>query len=188
MRVACPVVALPQSTSISRPTSAKNAVGASIALHLAEAGASIVVNYASSRDGADRIVAKIVAAGGKAVAVQADVSKPADVKRLFAEAIRAFDHVDVLVNNAGIYEFAPLEEVTPEHFHKVTLQFPAIPLRPRIILFAALCSAVRRRRLRTSCPQSRQEAARHFRFFHHASARPQFWYNSPSWKHQHSGC
>jgi 3-oxoacyl-[acyl-carrier protein] reductase len=99
-------------------TGASKGIGASIARHLAEAGAAVVVNYASSRAGADRVVSQITAAGGKAIAVQADVSKPADIKRLFAETIRAFDHVDVLVNNAGIYEFAPLEEVTPEHFHR----------------------------------------------------------------------
>lgn len=99
-------------------TGASKGIGAEIAQQLAAAGAAVVVNYASSKAGADRVVGKIVAAGGKAVAVQADLSKPADVKKLFAEALRSFDHLDILVNNAGIYEFAPLEEVTPEHFHK----------------------------------------------------------------------
>jgi 3-oxoacyl-[acyl-carrier protein] reductase len=99
-------------------TGASKGIGAEIAQQLAAAGAAVVVNYASSKAGADRVVGKIVAAGGKAVAVQADLSKPAEVKKLFAEALRSFDHLDILVNNAGIYEFAPLEEVTPEHFHK----------------------------------------------------------------------
>ena len=78
----------------------------------------MVVNYASSKEGADRVVAEITGKGGKAVAVQADVAKQADIERLFAEAKKAFGRLDILVNNAGIYEFAPLEDVTAEHFHK----------------------------------------------------------------------
>jgi 3-oxoacyl-[acyl-carrier protein] reductase len=78
----------------------------------------VVVNYSSSKDGADRVVAEIVAREGRAVAVQANVARQADVQRLFAETKRAFGQLDVLVNNAGIYEFAPLDSVTPEHFHK----------------------------------------------------------------------
>jgi 3-oxoacyl-[acyl-carrier protein] reductase len=99
-------------------TGASKGIGASIAEHLAGEGASVVVNYASSKDGADRVVAEVERKGGKAVAVQADVSKRADVQRLFAEAKKAFGRLDILVNNAGIYEFGPIEEVTPEHFHK----------------------------------------------------------------------
>src|SRR5438128_146186 len=99
-------------------TGASKGIGASIAKHLAEEGAAVVVNYASSKTAADRVVGEIVANGGKAVAVQANVANPADIKRLFDETVRAFDRVDVLVNNAGLYEFAPLEQVTPEHFHK----------------------------------------------------------------------
>jgi 3-oxoacyl-[acyl-carrier protein] reductase len=99
-------------------TGASKGIGASIAKHLAAAGAAVVVNYSSSKEGADRVVAEIVGREGKAVAVQADVSKRADVERLFAETKNAFGRVDVLVNNAGIYEFAPLEDVTEEHFHK----------------------------------------------------------------------
>jgi 3-oxoacyl-[acyl-carrier protein] reductase len=100
-------------------TGASKGIGASIAKHLAAEGAAVVVNYASSKDGADRVVAEIVGQGGKAVAVQANVAEQDDVRRLFSEARKAFGKVDILVNNAGVYEFAPLEEVTPEHFHKM---------------------------------------------------------------------
>src|SRR6476620_8132295 len=93
-------------------TGASKGIGASIALHLAAEGAAVVVNYSSSKEGADRIVGEIVGNGGRAIAVQANVAKEADVRRLFAESKKAFGRVDVLVNNAGIYEFKPLEEVT----------------------------------------------------------------------------
>ena len=99
-------------------TGASKGIGAEIAKQLAAAGAAVVVNYSASKAGAEKTVAEITKAGGKAIAVQADVSKQADVQRLFAETKKAFDRVDVLVNNAGIYEFAPLEAVTAEHFHK----------------------------------------------------------------------
>jgi 3-oxoacyl-[acyl-carrier protein] reductase len=99
-------------------TGASKGIGAAIAEHLAAAGAAVVVNYASSRAGAEAVVQRIRQAGGKAVAVQADVSKSDDVRRLFAEAKRAFGKLDTLVNNAGIYEFAPLEAISAEHFHK----------------------------------------------------------------------
>ncbi len=99
-------------------TGASKGIGAAIATHLAKEGAAVVVNYASSKEGAERVVGEITRGGGRAVAVQADLSKHADVRRLFAEAKKAFDRLDVLVNNAGVYEFAPLEEVTAEHFHK----------------------------------------------------------------------
>jgi 3-oxoacyl-[acyl-carrier protein] reductase len=99
-------------------TGASKGIGAAIAKHLADEGATVVVNYASSREGADRVVAEIKDKGGKAIAVQANVAKDADIRRLFGEAKKAFGQLDILVNNAGIYEFAPLENVTAEHFHK----------------------------------------------------------------------
>ena len=99
-------------------TGASKGIGAAIAEHLAAAGAAVVVNYASSKAGAEAVVQGIRQADGKAVAVQADVSRPEDVRRLFAETKKAFGKLDVLVNNAGIYEFAPLEAISPEHFHK----------------------------------------------------------------------
>jgi 3-oxoacyl-[acyl-carrier protein] reductase len=100
-------------------TGASKGIGAAIAKHLAAEGAAVVVNYSSSKEGADRVVADVARDGGKAVAVQANVAKPADIRRLFAETKKAFGRLDVLVNNAGVYEFAPLEEITPEHFHKL---------------------------------------------------------------------
>lgn len=99
-------------------TGASKGIGAEIAKQLAAEGASVVVNYASSKAGADKVVSEIAAAGGKAVAVQADVAKLDDIRRLFAETKKAFGKLDILVNNAGIYEFAPLDQVTPEHYHK----------------------------------------------------------------------
>jgi 3-oxoacyl-[acyl-carrier protein] reductase len=99
-------------------TGASKGIGAEIAKQLAAEGASVVVNYSSSKEGADRVVGEITGKGGKAVAVQANLAKEADIRRLFAETKKAFGKLDVLVNNAGIYEFAPLEAVTAEHFHK----------------------------------------------------------------------
>src|ERR1700719_4239005 len=99
-------------------TGASKGIGAGIAKSLAAEGASVVVNYASSHEGADRVVAEIVKKGGKAVAVQGDVSKASDVKRLFAETKKAFGTLDVLVNNAGVYEFALLVDFTEEQFHR----------------------------------------------------------------------
>lgn len=99
-------------------TGASKGIGAAIAEHLAAEGAAVVVNYAASKAGAEAVVGRIKDKGGTALAVQADVSRPDDVKRLFAQTKAAYGKVDVLVNNAGIYEFAPLDSVTPEHFHK----------------------------------------------------------------------
>jgi 3-oxoacyl-[acyl-carrier protein] reductase len=100
-------------------TGASKGIGTAIALQLAAEGAGVVVNYSSDKAGADRVVGEITGSGGKAVAVQANLSKEADVRRLFAETDKAFGKLDVLVNNAGIYEFAPLENVTAQHFHKL---------------------------------------------------------------------
>ena len=99
-------------------TGASKGIGASIAEHLAAEGASVVVNYASSKARAESVVKRIHEKGGNALPVQADVSKPDDVKRLIAETEAAYGKLDVLVNNAGIYEFAPLESITAEHFHR----------------------------------------------------------------------
>ena len=99
-------------------TGASKGIGAAIARHLAAEGAAVVVNYAASKAGAERVVGEIASKGGKAVAIQADVSQQDDIKRLFAESKKAFGKVDILVNNAGIFEFAPLEAVTADHFHR----------------------------------------------------------------------
>jgi 3-oxoacyl-[acyl-carrier protein] reductase len=99
-------------------TGASKGIGADIARHLANAGAAVVVNYASSKEGADRVVEDITKRGGKAIAVQANVAKKAEVERLFSSTKKAFGRIDILVNNAGVYEFTPLEEITEEHFHK----------------------------------------------------------------------
>ena len=100
-------------------TGASKGIGASIARLLAAEGAAVVVNYSSSKEGADRVVAEIVKKGGKAVAVQANVAKKAEIARLFAETKKAFGSLDILVNNAGIYEFSPLDAITEDHFHKL---------------------------------------------------------------------
>jgi 3-oxoacyl-[acyl-carrier protein] reductase len=99
-------------------TGASKGIGAEIARGLAAEGAAVVVNYASAKDGAEKVVADIVSQGGKALAVQGDVSKQADVDRIFNEAQKAFGSVDVLVNNAGIYQFGMIEDVTVEEFNR----------------------------------------------------------------------
>jgi 3-oxoacyl-[acyl-carrier protein] reductase len=106
------------SGKVAVVTGASKGIGAEVAKQLAAGGAAVVVNYASSKAGADKVVAEIARQGGKAVAVQADVAKPDDIRRLFDETRKAFGRLDVLVNNAGIYDFAPLERITPEHFHR----------------------------------------------------------------------
>jgi 3-oxoacyl-[acyl-carrier protein] reductase len=106
------------ANKVALVTGASKGIGASIAKHLAAEGAAVVVNYSSSKAGADKVVAEIVADGGKAVAVQGNVAKKAEIDRLLAETKKAYGRLDILVNNAGIYEFAPLEAITEEHFHK----------------------------------------------------------------------
>jgi 3-oxoacyl-[acyl-carrier protein] reductase len=100
-------------------TGASKGIGAEIAKQLAAEGASVVVNYASSKEGADRVVGEITKKGGKAIAVQADVAKEADSVRLLAETKKAYGRLDILVNNAGVYEFLPLENFTAAHFRKM---------------------------------------------------------------------
>jgi 3-oxoacyl-[acyl-carrier protein] reductase len=99
-------------------TGASKGIGADIAKHLAAEGAAIVVNYASSKEGADRVVDEITKRGGQAIAVQGDVAKKIDIERLFAATNKAFGRLDILVNNAGVYQFAPLEEVKENEFHR----------------------------------------------------------------------
>jgi 3-oxoacyl-[acyl-carrier protein] reductase len=100
-------------------TGASKGIGASIAKYLAAEGASVVANYSSSKEGADKVVKEITGKGGKAVAVQANVAKQKDIERLFTETKKAYGKLDILVNNAGVYEFQPLENVTDEHFHRL---------------------------------------------------------------------
>jgi 3-oxoacyl-[acyl-carrier protein] reductase len=100
-------------------TGASKGIGAGIAKGLAKEGASVVVNYASSKEGADRVVAEITSHGGKAIAVQGDVAQASDVKRIFAETKKAFGKLDILVNNAGVYQFGALEDITEEQFHRM---------------------------------------------------------------------
>ena len=107
------------SGKVAIVTGASKGIGASIAVHLAAEGAAVVVNYNSDKSGADRVVGEIKGNGGRAVALQANVAKDADVRRLFAETKKAFGgSLDILVNNAGVYEFAPLENITAETFHR----------------------------------------------------------------------
>jgi 3-oxoacyl-[acyl-carrier protein] reductase len=105
------------TNKVALVTGASKGIGAGIAKGLAAEGASVVVNYASSKEGADRVVAEITGNGGKAVAVQGDFSKQADISRVFVETKKAFGKLDVLVNNAGVYEFAALGEITEQSFH-----------------------------------------------------------------------
>jgi 3-oxoacyl-[acyl-carrier protein] reductase len=99
-------------------TGASKGIGAGIAKALAAEGAAVVVNYASSKSGADAVVADIVKAGGKAVAVQGNVATEAGAQGVIDAAVKQFGRLDVLVNNSGVYEFAPIEEINPDHFHR----------------------------------------------------------------------
>jgi 3-oxoacyl-[acyl-carrier protein] reductase len=100
-------------------TGASKGIGAAIAEKLGSEGAKVVVNYAHDKAGAERVAANIRRSGGQAIVVQGDVSKAADIKKLFGETSRAFGNVDILVNNAGVYEFRPLESLDEEHFHRI---------------------------------------------------------------------
>jgi 3-oxoacyl-[acyl-carrier protein] reductase len=106
------------NNKIALVTGASRGIGASIAKHLAAAGATVIVNYATSKSGADKIVAEITSAGGKAAATRGDVSKPEDITRIFAEIKQQHGKLDILVNNAGVSSFGPIEQVTPEEFHR----------------------------------------------------------------------
>jgi 3-oxoacyl-[acyl-carrier protein] reductase len=106
------------SGKVAVVTGASKGIGAGIAKGLAAEGAAVVVNYSSSKDGADRVVTEISSKGGRAIAVQGNVAKAADVEKIFAKTKQAFGRLDILVNNAGIYDFRPLEQVTDEHFHQ----------------------------------------------------------------------
>ena len=107
------------SGKVAVVTGASKGIGAAIAEELAKDGASVIVNYASSAQGADAIVAKIKAGGGKAKAVRADVSKPAEAKQLIAAAVSEFGRIDILVNNAAVYDFLPLDQITEAHFDRM---------------------------------------------------------------------
>jgi 3-oxoacyl-[acyl-carrier protein] reductase len=107
------------SNKVAIVTGASKGIGAGIAKALAAEGASVVVNYVSSKPGADTVVAAIAKAGGKAVAVQGDVAKAADAQRIIDAAIKNYGRLDILVNNSGVYEFGPIEEVTEEQFHRM---------------------------------------------------------------------
>ena len=99
-------------------TGASKGIGAAIAKSFGAAGASVVVNYASDKSGADKTVEAITKAGGKAIAIQGNVSKLSDAQAIIDAAIKTYGHLDILVNNSGVYEMLPLEAITPEHFHK----------------------------------------------------------------------
>jgi 3-oxoacyl-[acyl-carrier protein] reductase len=106
------------SNRIALVTGASKGIGAAIARHLGAAGATVVVNYASSSDGADRTVSQIVAEGGKAVAIQGDFSSLNDITRTFEEIKERYGKLDILVNNAGVFSFGPVSDITPEEFHR----------------------------------------------------------------------
>src|SRR5579862_6041240 len=107
------------ANKVALVSGASKGIGAAIAKSLAAEGASVVVNYSSSKEGADKVVSEIKGQGGKAVAVQGDFSKQEDIAKVFAETKKAFGRLDTLVNNAGVYAFSPLDEITEEHFHRL---------------------------------------------------------------------
>src|SRR2546422_5168150 len=106
------------TSQVAVVTGASKGIGADIARHFAAEGAAVVVNYSSSKEGADHVVDEIAKRGGKAIAVQANVARKAEVERLFSATKKAFGTLDILVNNAGVYDWSPLEEITEEQFHK----------------------------------------------------------------------
>jgi 3-oxoacyl-[acyl-carrier protein] reductase len=106
------------ANKIALVTGASKGIGASIAKHFGTAGATVIVNYSSSKPGADRIVAEIIVAGGNAIAIHGDFSEPEDIARTFAEIKERYSKLDILVNNASVYSFSPIEQVTPEEFHR----------------------------------------------------------------------
>ncbi len=116
-------------------TGASKGIGAAIAQELASEGAAVVVNYAKSPEQAEAVVAKIVAAGGKAKAVKADVSKTAEARQLIDATVSTFGRVDILVNNAGVYEFTPLAEISEEHYNRI------FDLNVKGLLFASQAAA-----------------------------------------------
>jgi 3-oxoacyl-[acyl-carrier protein] reductase len=99
-------------------TGASKGIGAAIGIALAEAGAAVAVNYSSGKEGADRVISEIIGSGGKAIAIRADVSRAGEVKRMFEETQKSFGSIDVLVNNAGVFEFNQFEEITEKEFHR----------------------------------------------------------------------
>src|SRR5580700_3669799 len=123
------------SGKVAVVTGASKGIGAAIAEELAKDGASVIVNYSSSSQQADAVVAKIKAAGGKAKAVRADVSKPADAKQLVDAAVSEFGRIDILVNNAAVYDFLPLDQITEEHFDRM------FDLNVKGLLFATQAAA-----------------------------------------------
>ena len=132
-------------------TGASKGIGADIAKQFAAEGAAVVVNYASSKEGADRVVDQIAKRGGRAVAVRANVARKADIEHLFAEAKKAFGKIDILVNNAGVYDWSPIEEITEEQFHKHfdgTVELTLIMLPP-VESNCLIASCVARSRPRT---------------------------------------
>jgi 3-oxoacyl-[acyl-carrier protein] reductase len=121
-------------------TGASKGIGAGIARALGESGASVVVNYGSDKAGAEKVVADIKAKGGRAVAVKADVSRPAEVKRLFEETRKTFGKLDVLVNNAGVFKFAPIEETSEAEYQRqfgINVLGPLLATREALPLFGS---------------------------------------------------
>jgi 3-oxoacyl-[acyl-carrier protein] reductase len=119
-------------------TGASKGIGAGIAKELAAQGASVVVNYASSKEGADKVVAEITKAGGKAIAVGGSVAKSSEIDALFAETKKAYGKVDILVNNAGVYAFSPIAEITEEsidHMFGVNVKGLLLATKAAVALF-----------------------------------------------------